>query len=84
MIKYEVYSLETGDNITSAADWCIAPNGKLFLEDNGDSITDETAIAFAVNSLDAINENISVLQDIVEDLKAHRRERYAVGHNEEE
>lgn len=84
MFKYEVYSLETGYNVTSTADWCIAPNGKLFLEDNGDLITDETVIAFAVNSLDTINKNISVLQDIVEDLKEHRRERYAVGYNEEE
>lgn len=84
MIKYEVYSLETGDNLTSAGDWCVAPSGKLFLEDNGDLITDETVIAFAVNSLDAINENISVLQDIVEDLKAYRREKYVVGYDEEE
>lgn len=84
MFKYEVYSLETGDNITSAADWCVTPNGKLFLEDNGDLITDETAIAFAVNSLDTINKNISVLQDIAENLKVHRRERYVFEYNEEE
>lgn len=84
MIRYEVYSLETGDNITSAADWCITSDGRLFFEDNGDLTTDKTAIAFAVNSLDVISENISVLQDIVEDLKAHRRERYVVGYNEEE